>query len=168
MKQVKKEKGITLIALVTTIIIILVLASIAITGGSNIIKKANLENLKTNLLLVEVKAKEALEQAVHELGSSNVSEDRTEVAKGKLIGDENIDSTILNTIGASENEAEQKYLRKFEAEQLKENMGIDGLEGTIVIEYDLENVKVEVYSSKGFVYDGTTYYKLSDIQTIEI
>ena len=165
MNKLKKEKGITLVALVTTIILIIILASIAVTGGSEIIKKANLENLKTNLLLVEAKAKEALEQAVHELGVNN---DRVEEAKTKLIGEKDIDPTILSTIGASENETEKRYLRKFEAEQLKEEMGIDGLEGTIVIEYDLKNVKVEVYSSKGFVDNGTTHYKLSEIQTIEI
>ncbi len=165
MNKIKKEKGITLVALVTTIILILILASIAVTGGSEIIKKANLENLKTNLLLVEAKAKEALEQAVHEWG---VNKDRVDEAEKKLIGDKDIDPTILSTIGASENEAEQKYLRKFEAEQLKEEMGIDGLEGTIVIEYDLENVKVEVYSSKGFVDNGNTKYSLTDIQEIKL
>lgn len=63
MNRIKKEKGITLVALAITISVMLVLISIAITGGSEIIKNANLENLKTNLLLVKAKAKEVVENA---------------------------------------------------------------------------------------------------------
>ena len=56
--KVKNNKGITLIALTITIIILLILASITIYSGKESIKKAQLESLKTNMLLIKAKAKE--------------------------------------------------------------------------------------------------------------
>ena len=61
--KVKNNKGITLIALTITIIILLILASITIYSGKESIKKAQLESLKTNMLLIKAKAKEYVEQA---------------------------------------------------------------------------------------------------------
>ena len=167
MNKIKKEKGITLVALVTTIILIIILASIAVTGGSEIIKKANLENLKTNLLLVEAKAKEALEQAVHELGPSDASitEERRNAAKEKL----NVIGTSTSTTDyGSDNEDSKIYFYSVNGKDLKDSLGIDGLEGTIVIEYNLTEIKVEVYSSKGFVDNGNTKHSLTEIQGIEL
>ena len=51
--KVKNNKGITLIALTITIIILLILASITIYSGKESIKKAQLESLKTNMLLIK-------------------------------------------------------------------------------------------------------------------
>ena len=57
----KKNKGITMMVLVITIVILLILAGISIGVGNNVIKKSELENLKTNMLLVKVKGKEYIE-----------------------------------------------------------------------------------------------------------
>ena len=59
----KKNKGITMIVLVITIALLLILAGISIQGGSSIIKRADLENLKTDMLLIKVKGKEYVENA---------------------------------------------------------------------------------------------------------
>lgn len=56
-----KNKGITMIVLVITIALLLILAGISIQGGSSIIKRADLENLKTDMLLIKVKGKEYVE-----------------------------------------------------------------------------------------------------------
>ena len=44
----KENKGITMVVLVITIVVLLILAGISIGKGSNIIKSSQLENLKTN------------------------------------------------------------------------------------------------------------------------
>ena len=44
--SIKKEEGVTLVALSITIIVIIILAGIAINGSTNMIKKAKLESLK--------------------------------------------------------------------------------------------------------------------------
>ena len=59
----KENKGITMVVLVITIVVLLILAGISIGTGNNIIKASQLENLKTNMLLVKVKAKEYIENA---------------------------------------------------------------------------------------------------------
>ena len=59
----KKNKGITMVALVITIVLLLILAGISIGTGGNIIKRTELENLKTGMLLIEVKGKEYVENA---------------------------------------------------------------------------------------------------------
>ena len=57
------QKGITLIVLIITIIILIILAGITIYTGKESIQKANLEGLKTNMLLIETKAREYVENA---------------------------------------------------------------------------------------------------------
>ena len=59
----KKEenKGITLMALVITIGVLIILASITIKYGGESIKQAKIQNMKTNMLLIEAKTKEFVE-----------------------------------------------------------------------------------------------------------
>lgn len=166
MNRIKKEKGITLVALAITISVMLVLISIAITGGSEIIKNANLENLKTNLLLVKAKAKEVVENAAHELGPEKANSERLTAAIDKL---DVIGKHTPQTEYGQDNEESKIYFYSIEGTDLKDSLGIDGLEGTIVIQYDLEKIDVEVYSSKGFVdNNGQTQHSLTDIQGIEL
>ena len=66
----KKNEGITMLVLVITVILLLILSGISINTGNNIIKRANLENLKTNMLLIEVKGKEYVENGNFNLGTS--------------------------------------------------------------------------------------------------
>ena len=73
----KENKGITLVALTITIIVLLIIAGIAIYSGNDIIKNAKLESLKTNMLLIQAKAKDYCEEASFKLGTnpshSNIS-----------------------------------------------------------------------------------------------
>ena len=62
-KNIKKENGITLIALGVTIIVLLIIASIGVYSGKETIKKAQLEEMRTNMLLIQAKSKEYVEEA---------------------------------------------------------------------------------------------------------
>ena len=53
--SVKKEKGITLVALAITIIVLTILASVTLYVGTNIIKRANLQNINTDMMLIQAK-----------------------------------------------------------------------------------------------------------------
>ena len=66
----KKEenRGITLMALVITIGVLIILASITIKYGGESIKQAKIQNMKTNMLLIEAKTKEFVENANYDLG----------------------------------------------------------------------------------------------------
>ena len=66
----EKNNGITMVALVITVIILLILSGISINAGSNIITKSKLENIKTDMMLIKVKGKEYVENANFNLGTN--------------------------------------------------------------------------------------------------
>lgn len=171
----KKNKGITMISLVITIVLIIIIAGISIGQGSNVIKQSQLENLKTNMMLIEVKAKEYLENANFKLGTNidtaTDKESRIENAKQELKG-EIVDKSILDgKVNITEND-EYTFFYKLTTEEL-DNMGIskvksDEENGLYILKYDLKNIEIEVYNTKGFENDGKIYYALNDIQNLNI
>lgn len=156
------NRGITLVALVVTIIVLLILAGIGINTGISSMEKVKLEELKTNMLLIEAKARECVEEANFRMGGSTeekvVEAVRTEIYEvnnklekanstnvpnnpGKIdltdcyvITQETFDLWGLNKIKLSEDE---KYLVKF------------------------NESRIEVYNTKG--YDGK--YSLTKIES---
>ena len=94
----RNNKGITIIVLVITIIVLLILSGISIKTGNNIIKQSSLENIKTNMLLVKIKAKEYVENANFKLGTAfdkvtdeNDKNSRIAKAKEELQGEVSLD-----------------------------------------------------------------------------
>ena len=90
----KSDKGITMITLVLMIIILLILAGISIGTWNNVIEESNLENIKINMLLIEVKTKELAQNANFNLGTSydsivdeNQKIERLQQAKLQLKGE---------------------------------------------------------------------------------
>lgn len=158
------NRGITLVALVVTIIVLLILAGIGINTGISSMEKVKLEELKTNMLLIEAKARECVEEANFRMGVSTdeivVESVRKEIYEGNnklekanstnvpnnpgkidlndcyVITQETFDLWGLNKIKLSEDE---KYLVKFNESE----------------------IKVEVYNTKG--YDGK--YSLTQIES---
>ena len=58
-----KNKGITLISLVITIVVLLILAFSSVTISTNILSYTNLQTIRTNMLQIQAKAKMAEEKA---------------------------------------------------------------------------------------------------------
>lgn len=73
------NKGISLVALTIAIVILIIFAGIAIYGGGDTIKKAQVEELKTNMLLMQAKAKEYVEDATFKMGIDPNQEKKDEV-----------------------------------------------------------------------------------------
>ena len=53
----KDTKGITLIAFVITIIILVIITGVSLNVGSELFSNANLKNLDTNMLLIQARVK---------------------------------------------------------------------------------------------------------------
>ena len=164
------NKGITLVALVITVIVLLIIASIVVYTGTDAIKNANLQSIKTNMLLIEAKGREYVENANHELGVN--PEAATEEMKNKsasmLVGTkiENTDSLV------SKFNIDSKYsVYKLSEEDLN-NMGIKDVssndeDGWYIIAYDVTEAEVKIYNTEGItVSDGTTKYCLDDIRDL--
>lgn len=175
----KENKGITMVTLIITIIVLLIVAGISIGAGNNVIKTSELENLKTNMLLIKVKGKESVENANFKLGTNfekaTDQENRVTTAKAELEGEEITDSSIFDgkiSIDISEDNKNNIYYYKLTTQNLVE-MGLSNVEsndnkGWYIIKYDIKNVEVEVYNTQGFERDGKKYYSLSELQNLNI
>lgn len=180
----KENKGITMVVLVITIVMLLILAGISIGTGNNIIKRSKLENLKTNMLLIKVKGKEYVENANFNLGTSidqataEEKSTRIEKAKTELKGEEIIDGNIfigninITTENMAEENANYIYYYKLTTQNLID-MGLSNVEsdenkGWYIIKYDINNVQLEVYNTEGFENDENKYYSLTEIQNLNI
>lgn len=168
------QKGITLVALMITIVVLFILAGITVYSGKESIRKANLEGLKTNMLLIQTKAKEYIENASFRLGV-NPGEDKWAKAEEYLNGDKGTKVDIssvdfvntLRKIGIKDEDISTGKVYLLNTNNL-EKMGIkdvqsDSENGYYIIVYDLDNTTAEIYNTIG--YDNK--YSLTDIERIE-
>ena len=175
--KIMNQKGITLVVLIITIIVLLILAGITIHIGTESIQKANLEELKTNMLLIETKAREFVENASFDLGinpenatdemKTNAQSELNGEDKGTLVtSDDSIINQLLN-IGIRQEDIDNEKVYKLTTENL-EKMGINDVqsnyeEGWYVIVYNIDETTAEIYHTVG--YNGK--YSLTDIEQIE-
>lgn len=165
----KSNKGITLVALAITIVVVLILASITINYGTKAIKKSQLENMKTNMLLIKAKAKEYVEQANFKAGVNNEYKDENgnlkEVVASELKGTLENDTFSYITLD------DGQYLYNVNSEL--ENMGLknvnidNGKNEKYLVRYDVKNATVEIYNTIGYNDNGTTKNSLTQLEQIE-
>lgn len=145
--NLKVENGITIIALIITIILMLILAGVGMHFGSGALDKAKLEDIKTDMISIKTKAKIITEQYnfkdIEDLVGSNASDEE------------------IQKLGITEKEKNQ--IRKLNSEDLS-NQGLSSIEGDVyVVYYDKANPNnCEVYYLNG--YQGK--YSLSELQDI--
>lgn len=172
------QKGITLVVLVITIIVLLILAGITVYTGKGTIKEAKLEALKTNMLLIQTKAREYVENASFDLGvdPNNATDEMKEKAqselsgadKGALVSEDDSIKDELVAIGISLDDIRNGKVYVLTTENLK-NMGINDVEsneaeGWYVIVYNIDDTSAEIYNTIG--YNGK--YSLSELEEIEL
>ena len=162
--NIKDNRGITLIALIVTIVILLILTGVTITAGTESIKKAKLETLRTNMLLISGKGKEYCEEANFRAGTNNEVDKGTEY----LLNDKQL-KQVSSIPNSSETydfiaELDETELKRIGLNEVANSKDI----GSFYIGFKIIENQVEVYSEKGYKSkDGTTNYKLSDIENLE-
>ncbi len=177
----KSNKGITLVSLIITIIVLGIIAGITINLSNNSVRNANLQNFKTNMLLIEAKAREYVENASYELGvePANATEEMQAKANSHLKGtvitktsDTELANKLINTIGISSADIDNGLLYKLSTQDLKD-MGINNVEsdeekGYYIVKYDKSNANVTIYNTEGFrLENGEVKYCLDDIRDID-
>lgn len=151
----KSNKGITIVALIITIIVMLILATVTIEFGSKEIEIAKLEDIKTTMLLIKGRAQIAADK-----DSFGESYDNTGMIK--LAEASEYDVSNLQTILNSLEDTSNLYIWEQTA------MDNNNIQVTItntdffVIDY----LTGEVYYSLGYTYEGNTYYSLTEMQNI--
>lgn len=157
----KNNRAITLISLIITIIVLLILASITIYFGTESIKKAELENLKTNMLLIRAKAREYCEEANFKLGTDENADAGPGIEylrdeKGLKAGE--LPSGVTGVTYDYVAELSQDNLREFGLKDVKTSN-----DDKYIIGFNIKGDKVEIYNTKGF--DGK--YSLTELEKIE-
>lgn len=153
MKQ--NQKGITLLILVVTVIILLIIAGIGIYSGMDSIKNVKLEELKTNMLLIEAKAREYVEDASFKIGKETdeikieqikkeVYETNGKLRKASDIGLTGIDKSIPieKCYVITKETLEDWGLNKIELDESKNEK--------YLLEFNEAEIEVEIYNTKGY------------------
>lgn len=161
--KMEQDKGITLVTLVITVIVLVIIAGITVYSGLDVIKRANLESMRTNMLLIQAKAKEYVEEADFKMGPNNDETKKVEVYNSynfkkasevteislpdKFTGDNfyYVTTDALNQMGLTNI-----------AEELKD-------EEAYLVEFNEEDLEVEVYNTLG--YDGK--YSLTELEELQ-
>ena len=143
--NLNKENGITIIALIITIILMLILAGVGMHFGNRAIDKAKLEDIKTDMLSIKTKA-----LVIAEKYNFKDIED--------LVGT-SITNEEANKLGITNND----NVRKWSKEDLN-NQGLTTIDGNIyIVNYSTDgNNTCEVYYLNG--YQGK--YSLTELQGI--
>lgn len=132
----KNNKGITLIALIVTVILLAILAGATIKMGLGITSTAKFENIETQLLLIQSKVKIMSQDLV--IGEIEESELKgTKQDSGEYMGWYLLSQSDLNDIGVEKAKAEDGYY----------------------VNYDTDDVAY----SKGISLEGNTFTKIKDI-----
>lgn len=164
----KKEKGITLIALTVTIVVMMIIASITVYFGLDLIKGVKLQDLRTNMLLIQAKAKECVEevsfQKANVTDSATIEQIKAENLKGTKISENSEVQTLAQNTNKVDSSKIDEYYYLNETDLA--NMGIQDLSpedyGWFIIRYDIDNIKVEVINTSG--YEGN--YTLEEINAL--
>lgn len=148
--------GITLTTLVITIIVLIIITSVGIYTGTNIIKKADLQNINTNMMLIQAKAKTISEQAKFNKDTSNYKGTKlTDIAEN-----EKINNLVTNNVIEDK---ENCYL--LSQSDLNE-MGLEkiSIDDGYIVNYDTN----EIIYVKGFEANNQKYYKLSEMKNLKV
>lgn len=151
----KKQNGITLVALTITIVIMLIIAGITAYYGKDLIKEVKLQDLRTNMLLIQAKAKECVEEVSFQTANvtdNNVKEQiKSENLKGIKVSENNEVSNLLEEIVPGATATGEYYYLTLED---LESMGIEKLEiedyGYFIVRYNITDIKIEVINTRGY------------------
>lgn len=145
MKNQNSEKGITIIALVITVIMLLILASVATYTGIESYDKAEQIKFVSQMKLIQAKVDEVVQKNVFASLGDSLNEEQKNIVSAAVKND---------GISSPTDEEFYNYVRYFSKEQLSTQLSLDNIDEGIIINFKTR----EVISTVGFEYGGTTYY----------
>lgn len=142
----KKEKGITLISLVVTIIILSILASIATYSGVSVIKSSKLTTFTAELKIMQAQVNEIYQD-----------KDTSKVYGEEITGEIKTRADSIFTASASGITSQEGY--RYWSEATLKSLGIEGVESAFFVNLE----KRSIVSYEGLKYEGKTYYTLEQL-----
>ena len=148
------ERGVTLVALVTTIIILLILSTIGVTSGESAIEYSNFNKLKSQLTVLQTKVNELNQQSKTDIGQEIGDEQKS------ILNNEIVSNIIYKDKTEEEKNAIEARFRLLDGNQIKEQLGLDGYKGNYLINVEYRYVVL----CDGLEYNGITYYMIDQIE----
>lgn len=159
--MLKKEDGLTYIAMIFIIVLIALIVFAVIYFARTQISKENLETLKTNLLLIQGKV-ELVSQHV-DMKEKDAKLTGTKLADMKE--DEVIKAFLEKKIIDSESKDSDFYVLK---EQDLKDLELSNIQMESGMYYIVDYKTNDIITTKGYTAtDGQTYYKLTNIEKLE-
>ncbi len=180
----KNEKGITLIALIITIIVMMIIAAVSVYEGKKIVTDAKIETLETNMLAIKAKAKGYIEEVEAETWNASDKDGKMEeILTGEKYG---MGKVTIDEIEIKKQIKEQMETEDFKSYKVTENtlkiMGLNDLANDVknegdeyIIVYSIKNdtqngknstIQIDVVYTNGVSYKGERCYTLSKLQSL--
>ena len=159
-KNVKNNKGITLITLVLTIIVLLILTSISVYSGVDVIRSSKFTKFATELKIMQTHVNEIYQKYTDggsiDVGGNTYTGDEI-LNIGKDISQVTDKANIAFT--SSESGITDKTGYKYFDQQTIKDLNIEGVEE----EFFINIQKRSIVSCEGFEYENKMYYTLDQI-----
>lgn len=156
-KITKDNKGITLVALIMTIILMLILVSVTTYSGINSYKNAQVTKFVTQMQLIQAKVDDLVSsKTIEELNSMNLQLPTTQDQQNAInsaISNKEVKTNDMNTY------------KVFSKDDILNILDVEDVQNDIMVNFETR----EIISAKGIEYDGKTYYtqyKLPNGQTV--
>lgn len=151
-----KQNGVAISVLSIGIVIIIAIASIIVHYVEDMVEENRLQDLRTNMLLIQAETKKDLEEVCFQTAKldskkeedlATINEIKNENLKGKLVQGSEIENSIPQEINIDENcyYLDENNLSEIGVKDLDSNEY-----GYFIVKYDFSNITVEVMNTKGY------------------
>lgn len=140
-----KEKGVTLVALVTTIVLLMILASIGTYAGRNAIKTAKFSQFKNELKVLQAKVDELNQNNETEIGTKDLTQEQKNIITKNV---SNADDNFINGF------------RYCDSAYIKENFGLQSVDRDYLINVEYRYV----ICTEAVENDGKAYYMIYQME----
>ena len=152
----EKQKGVAIPVLIIGIVIIIAIATVIVHYAKNMVEENRLQDLRTNMLLIQAETKKDLEEVCFQTANldpkkeedlAKINQIKKENLKGQLVQESEIKNSIPQEIEMDQN---CYYLDESNLNEI----GVKDLNsdeyGYFIVKYDFTNITVEVINTKGY------------------
>lgn len=159
----KNEKGISLIILTITVVILIIISGIVINEGVGEIENVQQTSIKTNLLLIQARGKEYVEKTNYNIGTGEKTEEEKNSIKAEYLKG----SAYSGELPIQLKDNQEAYA--LSSDDMNE-MGLQELSeksNEYIMLYNIADVSVDVLYIPGVDYNNEKLYTLSSIEEAE-
>lgn len=152
----RKQNGVSTPILIIGIVIIMIIASVIVHYAEDIVEENRLQDLRTNMLLIQAETKKDLEEVCFQTANldaqkeddlAKINEIKKQNLKGRLVQESEIKNSIPQEITIDENcyYLDENNLNEIGVKDLNSDKY-----GYFIVKYDFSNITVEVINTKGY------------------